>query len=217
MNEYKQQLEDITAIRQMMAESTRFLSLSGLSGVSAGIVALIGAAVTYLYLEGQGLYGQMASRSVVITVKLSQLATLVLIALGILLIAATLAFVFTRRNAQKRGQRLWSPSSRKVLLNMLIPLVAGALFCILLTYHGFGKLVGPATLIFYGLALVNAGKYTHQEIYQLGLVEIGLGLVSGMMPGSSIIFWAIGFGVLHILYGIIMYFKYERQREGSPQ
>jgi hypothetical protein len=65
-------------------------------------------------------------------------------------------------------------------------------------------------LIFYGLALLNASKYTLKEIRYLGMSEICLGLIASAWVQFGIVFWGIGFGMLHIIYGTFMYFKYEK-------
>jgi len=207
MHDYQKQLQDIQQIRNMMEDSTRFVSLSGLSGVGAGVVALIGAAYTYNYLSSQEIYkwGQsvyMADRS--------QLFELIGIALVILLAAVAVSSFFTIRHTKKKGKDIWSRPTQRMLLNLIIPLAAGAVFCIQLAWYGEPGHVAPATLIFYGLALMNAGKYTLREVRYLGISEIVLGLVAGMVPGYGIVFWAVGFGLLHIFYGAIMYNKYER-------
>jgi hypothetical protein len=70
-------------------------------------------------------------------------------------------------------------------------------------------LVAPATLIFYGLALVNAERYTLTDIKYLGYCQIGLGLISLFFLGWGLVAWTFGFGVLHIVYGLIMHKKYK--------
>jgi hypothetical protein len=71
------------------------------------------------------------------------------------------------------------------------------------------QLIIPCFLIFYGLGLVNAGKFTFGEIYYLGILEIITGLISAFIPGRGLIFWIFGFGILHIIYGLAVYRKYE--------
>ena len=208
MHEYEKQLEDIKQIRSMMEDSTRFVSLSGLSGIGAGIVALFGAFFTYNYLSSQGIYQWGAS--VYGNASREQLFELISIALIILLAAIAVSSIFTIRRTRKEGKQIWTRPTQRLLLNLIIPLVAGAIFCVQLAWYGHPGHVAPATLLFYGMALMNAGKYTLREVRYLGISEIGLGLLAGMMPGYGIIFWAIGFGLLHILYGAIMYYKYER-------
>ena len=92
----------------------------------------------------------------------------------------------------------------------MIPLITGGLFCLALLYHGLAGLVAPATLVFYGLALVNASKYTLHDIRNVGYCEIVLGLASLFFLGYGLEVWVIGFGILHIIYGSLMYWKYER-------
>lgn len=105
---------------------------------------------------------------------------------------------------------MWDVSSRRLVLNFLIPLVAGGAFCLVLIQYGIAGLVAPATLIFYGLACINASKYTMRDIRYMGVAFIILGLVSTQYIGYGLYFWALGFGVCHIIYGALMYYKYDR-------
>ena len=66
-------------------------------------------------------------------------------------------------------------------------------------------------LIFYGIALYNASKHTLSYVKYLGFTEIILGLISAMYPGDGFWFWVIGFGFMHIIYGSLMYFKYDKK------
>ncbi|MDP5168877.1 MAG: hypothetical protein NWR72_01425 [Bacteroidia bacterium] len=209
MSHPQQSLKDLAEIRQIMEQSTRFLSLSGLSGVSAGIIALIGAWFTNIYLIEWELEAAFSSMMGV-EVRYNHLWDLVGIALLILVAAGASASIFTIRRSKKQGVKIWNKPARRMALNLMIPLVVGAIFCVEMAWHGMALLVAPATLVFYGLALLNAGKYTLQEIRLLGISEIILGLIAGVIPGYGIEFWALGFGVLHIVYGALMYFKYER-------
>ncbi|MEZ4825740.1 MAG: hypothetical protein R3C61_05515 [Bacteroidia bacterium] len=212
MDEYKDRLKDISEIRNLMEESSRFLSLSGLSGVGAGVVALLGAAGTYYYLHGHNMYQNIVRmiRGKPYLTSVDQLLTLVGIALVILVCAIGVAVFFTARNARKQGKKIWTRSTSRMLVSLFIPLVAGAIFCVQLAWYGLPGLVAPATLVFYGLALLNAGKYTYREIRYLGISEIVLGLIAAAFVGYGMFFWVIGFGVLHIAYGATMYIRYER-------
>lgn len=128
----------------------------------------------------------------------------------VLILAVASATFFTIRNARKKGIPIWDKTAKRLLINILIPLVAGGLFCLILLYHGQIYLIAPATLLFYGLALLNAGKYTLNDVRYLGICEIILGLIASVFIGYGLIFWAFGFGVLHIIYGTVMYYKYEK-------
>ena len=209
MKEHADRLRDISEIRSLMEQSTKFISLSGLSGISAGVVALMGAGGAYAYLVGEGLYDAVRS-GIFYAPSSVQLLEVTGIGLLILLAAVAVASFFSIRLARKKGVAIWNKTAARLLINLAIPLVAGGIFCILLAYYGFLGMVVPATLIFYGMALLNAGKYTLREVRYLGISEIVLGLIAACFLGYGIVFWALGFGILHIVYGVVMYYKYEQ-------
>lgn len=207
MTEQKEHLQAITEIRSMMERSSRCISLSGLSGVFAGIFALIGAYCAYLVMGS--FYEDY--RNISYLDSLSMTIYFLEIAGAVLISSLLVGTLLTIRNSKRKGIKVWDNSAKRLLINLGIPLVAGGLFCLVLLYHGIIGLVAPATLIFYGLALINASKYTFNDIRYLGMLEIILGLAASLYIGYGLIFWAIGFGVLHIIYGTVMYFKYERK------
>ena len=192
-----------------MAQSGRFISLSGLSGVAAGTFALVGAAVAIWYLGVTPFDGEPTYLE---DVRIGRnFVGFFLLDAGLVLVGALAAGIFfTVRRARRQGQSVWGPLTTRFLINLAIPLVAGGIFCLALIFQETYQLVAPATLVFYGLALVNGGKYTLDDIRRLGFAEIALGLVASFLPGYGLEFWAIGFGVLHIVYGILMWNKYER-------
>ena len=206
-------LQDVKDIRLLMERSSRFISLSGLSGVAAGVFALIGAAIAryvifndyYLDYNERGYFAGNDFKSL----KLQ----LIVLAVGVFAAAFFSAFYFTWKKSNKQGLSLWNPVSRRLFWNMAIPLVAGALFILGMLQHIEWRFVAPACLVFYGLALVNASKYTLTDIRYLGYCEIIVGLINMQWIGHGLYFWSFGFGVLHIVYGIVMWWKYER---GSP-
>ena len=206
MENSKEHLQTITDIRSMMERSSRFISLSGLSGIFAGIFALLGAYAAYIKLNSvNGIY-RLLDKEALFDVIIFLLTD----ALLVLIASLTVGILLTIRNSKKKGIKIWDTTSKRLLLNLLIPLITGGLFCLVLLYHGLVGLVAPATLLFYGLALINASKYTLNDIRYLGICEIVLGLTASLFIGYGLFFWAAGFGVLHIIYGAMMYFKYER-------
>ncbi|MEO1514399.1 MAG: hypothetical protein AAFV95_05280 [Bacteroidota bacterium] len=212
MNNRNEQLETLQEIRSLMERSSRFISLSGLSGVAAGIFALIGAGFVYVYLdtlpfEHKRLYyitAQTANKW-----GMNYIQFFLLDAIAVLAGAISMGIFFTTRRARRKGQTIWDSTAQRLLINLAIPLVSGGVFCLALLYHGQIGLIAPATLIFYGLSLVNASKYTLSDIRYLGFLEIILGSAAMFSPGYGLEIWAIGFGILHIVYGIIMYYKYD--------
>ena len=214
MDKRNEQLEHLSEIRSLMERSSRFISLSGLSGVAAGIFALIGAAAVYVYFDISPFDEHLVYYADVVAAEkrwgVDYLTFFFLDAALVFIFAVAGGIFFTTRKAKQKGQKIWDKLTQKLLLNLLIPLVVGGIFCLALMKHGAFGLVAPATLVFYGLALVNGGKYTLSDIHYLGLSEIVLGLIALFNIGYGLEFWAIGFGVLHIVYGTIMYFKYEK-------
>lgn len=198
--------EDLSHIRSMMERSSRFISLSGLSGVFAGLSALIGGLYVYELFKINGL-DYFDGEHKLYSVDL--VSELVLIALAILFFALTFGIFFTIRKSRKYNLPIWTTATKKMLLNLAIPLLVGGVFCLALLYHQIYVLIAPATLLFYGLALINAEKYTFSDIKYLGFCELVLGCVSLFFLGYGLVFWIIGFGVLHILYGLIVFKKYK--------
>ncbi len=203
-------LEDLKAIRKMMEESSRFLSLSGLSGVFAGITAIAGALVAYFFILDNGSiryedYLRVLSLQDTLVLRWQ----LMVDAAIVLLIAMAFALGLSIKKAKRGGKKFLTPTSLKLLINLLIPLVTGGVFIIVLLVQNNIQLIVPCFLIFYGLALVSAGKFTFDEIFYLGILEILTGLVSAFITGWGLIFWVFGFGILHIIYGLAMYRKYE--------
>ncbi|MCE3279045.1 MAG: hypothetical protein K0S44_1236 [Bacteroidetes bacterium] len=215
MENSKEHLQTLTDIRSMMERSSRFISLSGLSGVFAGVFALIGAFLAYArmgsYSENYRTMMQMDRDGRVELVN-EMISYLFWVAACVLIASLLVGTILTMRNSRKRGIKIWDSTAKRLLINLAIPLLTGGMFCLVLLYHGDIGLIAPATLIFYGLALINASKYTLNDIRYLGVCEIILGLVSSFYIGYGLIFWATGFGVLHIVYGSVMYFKYERNQ-----
>jgi general stress protein CsbA len=206
MSKEKEHLQALSDIRSMMERSSRCISLSGLSGVFAGIFALIGA-----YLAMDKFEKASSNYRMVGDGELQSLTLYFFEIAGAVLFSSLLVgTLLTIRNSKRKGIKVWDATSKRLLINLGIPLIAGGLFCLALLYHGIIGLVAPATLLFYGLALINASKYTFDDIRYLGICEIILGLAASVFIGYGLLFWAIGFGVLHIVYGAVMYFKYER-------
>ncbi|MCB0640280.1 MAG: hypothetical protein KDC44_01510 [Phaeodactylibacter sp.] len=208
-----QHLETLSEIRSLMERSSRFISLSGLSGVIAGTLALLGAAAVYVYLEMNPFQYKLVYYEKAIGAEkwgMNYLEFFVLDA-GLVLAGALFAGIFlTTRKARNKGQKVWNALTRRLLINLAIPLLTGGIFILALLKYGLFGLVAPSTLVFYGLALLNGSKYTLNDIRYLGVTEIALGLTGLFIPGYGLELWTIGFGLLHIIYGARMYYKYER-------
>lgn len=203
--------EDLQTIRDIMERSAKFLSLSGLAGIFAGFCALLGAAIAWFIVLDSGnvcfdeyMYFSDGSAGSAIRNYLALDAILVL---GFAVLGA---FYFSHRKARRAGEPFWTNSTHRLLINLLIPLVSGAIFILILVLQNNLTLVASVMLIFYGLSLVNAGKFTFSEIHYLGLTEIGLGILAGLFVHDGLLYWTIGFGLMHIVYGTVMYYRHER-------
>jgi len=203
--EKQKYINDLSDIKTIMDRSSRFISLSGMAGVVAGLAALVGAYLAYQTVYSSQDYLNYRRADLTVT----NLSYLIGIACGVLIISVLGGLYFTQRKAKKSNQKLWDSKSKRLIINLLIPLAAGGLVCIIRLDKGFIGIIAPLTLIFYGLGLVNASKYTLSEIRSLGLFEIALGIIGCQYVGFGLILWAVGFGLLHIIYGILMYKKYE--------
>lgn len=201
MKEEQDYIRDLAEIRSMMERSSKFLSLSGWAGVMAGIYALAGAWIATIVLD---------FNPDEIFYTSPGLSKVIFLALLVLALALVTAIYFSRNKADKRGEKAWNATSRRLLLSMAVPLLAGGILIVVLISKGLTGLAAPLTLLFYGLALYNAGKFTYDDVKFLGLIQVVLGLISSWFIEYGLLFWAIGFGIVHIIYGIYIHFRYER-------
>lgn len=194
-------LGQLAEIQRLMQQSSKFISLSGLSGVLAGTYALLGAWGFHLLLPYYEHPIRWNSSAFILTLVL---------ALTVIVLSLVTGMVFSLRKAAKRGEKVWNATSKKFLASCLIPLVAGGAFALILVFKGYYGLVAPITLLFYGVALVSASRYSFETLRNLGLIFIVLGLANAVYINYGLYFWSAGFGVSHIVYGIYMYVKYDR-------
>jgi hypothetical protein len=200
MDNNKEHLNNLSEIRSLMERSSTFISLSGLSGICAGIIGIIG---WYISFSRINTFDITKSKSEIIMFFF-------LLSAALLVSVFAVTIYFTVRKAKRKGLPVWNSSARRLVVNLFIPLIAGGVFCLILVHHELYFLIPAAMLLFYGLALLNAGKYTLHEISLLGISEIILGLLAAMWIESGLLFCALGFGIMNIVYGAVMYFKYER-------
>lgn len=197
--------DDLQHIRKMMEQSSRFISLSGLSGVVAGVIALAGAYAAWYIFKQHHINYFNDYRGGSTPGLVSQL---VLLAIVVLVAAIGLGVLITVNKTQKQGLKIWTSTTKKLLIALFVPLALGGLFCLAALYHGHFEIIAPLMLLVYGLALINAGKYTFSDIQNLGYCEALLGIIAMCWPVYGLVFWAVGFGLLHIIYGLLMYKKY---------
>lgn len=206
--ESKDYLKDLNEIKHLMNKSSRFMSLSGLSGILAGIYALIGAYLGYTIIYKDNVISKDGYRTLVIGEN--GMLTIFAIAFAVVALSIITAIFLSWRKAKLHNEKLWDSASKRLLINFMIPLATGGFFILSLIEKEVYVYVAPLTLVFYGLALVNASKYTLGYIRYFGITMILIGLLSVWFLGYGLLFWALGFGVCHIIYGALMHFKYDR-------
>lgn len=202
-------MSELSSIRNLMERSAKFISLHGLSGVLAGIYALVGAYIGYRLVYQVG--GGLTYRDYYVNDQ-EIIAKLIVVALSVLILSIITAVVLSMQKARRGHQKIWNAASKGLLLHAGIPLLTGGLLIVVLLFRGYFGIIAPACLIFYGLALVAGSHYTFNDVKWLGISEVVLGLLAAMMPGYGLLFWAGGFGILHIIYGSVMYVKYDRAK-----
>lgn len=219
MNESEKLSSELNDIKQMMERSSRFISLSGLSGIAAGICALIGAWFSADVIEQNRSAVHHLKRSIenadsilhgdFIHSRLFQIAVITFIA------AFISAFLFTYRRSKKTNTPIWGTTAKRLTINVIVPMITGGIFLLALIKNGVYGFIAPGCLIFYGLGVLNASKYTLPETRYLGYSEILLGLINLLFIRQGLYFWAAGFGILHIVYGAFMWWKYEMKHKNE--
>ncbi|SEF46906.1 hypothetical protein [Algoriphagus boritolerans] len=199
--------QELAEIKSMMERSTRFLSLSGLAGILAGIYAFVGAGIAWYWIYFPNTdYGKDSSPIKSDALQVNLLA----VALVILVLAIGTAYLLSQQKSQRNSHQFWSPASKRFLFALFIPVISGGLFSFALIHESAYNLIAPATLVFYGLGLINASHFTLGEIKNLGIGQLLLGLIAAFFPDFGLVCWALGFGVLHVIYGSMMYYRYDR-------
>lgn len=212
MSNQKEQLDAINDIKKLMERSSKFSALSGLSGIIVGFMAIICIGISYTILGITPLepisYLSILNRDGAID---TELLKLLIINFSVVLLASFLTAIWlSNKNAVKKGEQIWDLTAKRMLFNFSIPMLAGGAYCFILFSQNHVELILPATLLFYGLALLNASKYTVDDIKYLGVLLVLLGLFASLYVDKALLLWGIGFGALHIVYGSFMYFKYEK-------
>ncbi len=207
MQETQDYEKDLASIRSMMERSVKFVSLSGLSGIISGMYALGGSLIVYFILYDPN---SLFNFRFYYEDENSAVSKLLLVAIVVLGLSLGSGYFLSLKKAKKLGVSIWNPASKQLFIDLLIPLLSGGLLIVILIVQGYYGIAAPSCLVFYGLALVQGSRSTFKEVRYLGLIEIGLGLICATFPGYGLVFWATGFGLMHIVYGAVMYFRYER-------
>jgi hypothetical protein len=199
--------EELAEIKSMMERSTRFLSLSGLSGVLAGVYALLAAGMAWYWIYFPSSYWGEGSPILSFREGLNRL---LLLGLATLIAAVSTAYLLSKKKGRDSVQIFWTPASKRFLQALFLPVALGGLFCFGLLHERAFSLIPAAMLLFYGIGLVQSAQFTLGEIKNLGFSQLVLGLIAAFFPDFGLLCWALGFGVFHLIYGTLMYVRHER-------
>jgi hypothetical protein len=212
MSEHIEQLDALRDIRNMMERSSRFMSLSGIGGILVGLTGVVGTIIAYYYLgerfsiSRDGSYFDPDYDKWGWSLK----AFFFTWASCVLGLAICFNLIFTYRRAKRKHYKVWDIASMRSLINFIVPAGTGGIVCLILLVRGLVSILAPMTLIFFGLACINASKYTLEEVRYLGYSELILGLLAMYFTSLGLLFWGLGFGVAILVFGIYLYQKYER-------
>lgn len=197
----KNYLEDISQIKNLMAESSKFLVFTtGLSGFFSGLFAILG--MIYIYVLADGDVNDIEQLTV------NYRSTVAVVLIIILALSTLVTVIFTRRNAKSQGQNPWNPIAKKMVFNFYTVGVLGAVYLLILFFQEKYDTIVELMLVFYGMALLNGSKYTFDQVKLLAYIQIALGLACSFFDSYDFWFWVAGFGLVNLIYGGIMYFGY---------
>ncbi len=212
-------MDTLKHIRNIMEKSSRFSSLSGWSAVSAGCIAIAGAwfagsAMTAVGIQPKNLslWSEVHNLNFIVDLRTIVESDIFIIALLTFIAAFSLTILFTYLRNRKQGISIWSATSKRVMMHVALPMLVSLFFLIRIIQFGIFGLIPPVCLLFYGLGLVNVGKYSLDEVKYLGFGMIVIGLVNCWFIQYGLYFWTAGFGLLHIVYGIYIWMKYEKNQ-----
>ena len=192
-------VQDLAEIRHLMESSSRYLSLSGWAGIWAGLFALIGSFIGYTKIQsGYRMYHS------------DLIFELLPLAIAVLILSVLVGVFTSHRKAKRDNNALFNSASKKLIFKFGSILIIGGLFGLLLIYRGMFDLVGASTLLFYGLAILSVHHLTYSSVKYLGYYFVLLGLISMANPGWGIYLWPLGFGIGHIVYGILFLTKEQK-------
>ncbi|HBS85602.1 MAG: hypothetical protein A2W91_14435 [Bacteroidetes bacterium GWF2_38_335] len=210
MNQKEEQLEALKDIRNLMERSSKFLTLNGFAGVFVGIIAMAGGVITLLWLDNKNMVYEDFFNVSPSTNGFSNMYFLFAISGAVLFFSILVSSIMTMSKAKKKNYKIWDATTRKVLFHFFLPMVVGGILCLIFVHKGLFPMVAPFMLIFFGLALISCSKYTFNELKVLGIIETILGLIAAVYLQYGLYFWMVGFGLLNIIYGLFMFFKYEK-------
>jgi hypothetical protein len=185
---HERAMDNLRYIRETMERASSFTGISGWGQVAIGVTAL-GAAL---------LAAQQATVKAWLTVWIAE-------AMFSLLIAGW----SMDRKARAANMPLFSGPGRKVAFSLSPPLFAGALLTAVLYRAKLTNAIPGTWLLLYGTGVVTGGMFSVSIVPAMGLCFMTLGAAALFAPAVlANWFLALGFGILHITFGVIIARRY---------
>ncbi|MBC7797651.1 MAG: hypothetical protein H7Z37_12330 [Pyrinomonadaceae bacterium] len=176
--------DNLRFIRETMERSTAFTAVSGYGGALMGATA-IGAAI---------IASQQTSTKYWLITWLAE--AVLALAIGVLAMW---------QKAKIIDAKLFSTPTRKFALGFAPPIFAGIALTIVFYKHNLNDLLPTVWLLIYGAAVMTGGMFSVKPIPIMGAMILSLGVISAISPPEyGNILMALGFGVLQIIFGVII-------------
>ncbi len=203
--------KNLAAIRQLMERPIRYSTMSGLSGILAGLAALVGVAID------RHVYNHYLPREA--------MWINIFVWAGVFIAAFTCSAVLTHIRERKQNMPFWSPVKRRILMTILTPFICGIGLTVAIMYRWYIKdgpnqwgLIPAICMTFYAVALWQVGSFSIGELRVMAVAFILAALVSACffqadIPGlekGTAPSWALGitFGGFHIIYGLVVWIRH---------
>jgi hypothetical protein len=180
-------LEDLRFIRETLERSSAFTAIPGWGQVAMGASALPAA----------WLAARQTSPAMWLTVWLAEAV-----------FASSIGIAATQNKAQRAGVPLTSGPGRKFALSFLPAVVAGALLTLILYRSGLARILPGTWLLLFGAGVVSAGALSVPIVPALGTCFMFLGVAAFMLPAWGNLWMALGFGGLHLVFGLSIARRY---------
>jgi len=190
-------MDNLRYIREAMERSSSFTAVPGWGGVLIGATALIAAALAEWMESIDRLAGLRGGRGWMLVWGWE------------LPLALMIGGVAMKRKARAANVKLLTGPGRKFVLSLAPPLVAGALISVALVRIGSFDVLPGVWLLLYGVGVVAGGAFSVRVVPVMGMFFMGLGTLTLFAPPAfGRLMMAVGFGVVHIVFGLIIARRY---------
>lgn len=206
--------ETLTDIREMMERSQKVMFLNGTSGIIVAVWALLGAIFTSEFLYGS-LWPIWGSTVFPLREMTFDIFSFTAFFLAVTFIASCITvWIMSKHRAKRKGIEFkLDPGAKQLFRTFFTVMIIGGLFCLSCFANGHWELIFGYMLTFYGLALVVISPMAFRKsiTQYFGYLQIAVGMAALEFPQYGMMFWTIGFCVLHLIWGIWFHFVFERK------